>query len=196
MTDGYLGTSNSTDLRQAIRENAAVRFELLSLSVRRAGKDEHKLWSAAYGYGSFCEPVAGDVDALNSPELTAVVRQHEESQAAHRAKQKPIRKARDERLKVSQGFKKELLGMLDGLRDGTSTNGLARVAAWLLRTNPNSRYGEVQPGGIRARGRNRDCTSGAGRLREGLAQPSACVQGRRTEVDISHHCGWATRIAL
>jgi hypothetical protein len=144
MTDGHLGTSNSTALRQAIRENAPVRFELLSLNVRRAGKDEHKLWSAAYGYESLCELVAGDVDALNSQELTAVVRQHEERQAAHRAKQKPIRPARDERLKVSQGVKQELLEMLDGLRDGTSTNGLAWVAAWLLRTNPNSRYGEVR----------------------------------------------------
>lgn len=143
LTDGHLGTSNTANLRQAIGENAAVRFDLLSLNVRRAGKDEHKLWSAAYGYESFCELVAGDVDALNSPELTAVVRKHEEAQAAHRAKQKPIRTARDERLKVSQGVKKELLDMLDTLRDGSATNGLAWVAAWLLQTNPSSRYGEV-----------------------------------------------------
>ncbi len=144
LTDGHLGTSNSTDLRQAIRENASVRFELLSLNVRRAGKDENKLWSAAYGYESLSELVAGDVEALNLPELTAVVRQHEERQAAHRAKQKPARPTRDERLKVSQGVKTDLLGMLRGLHDGTATNGLAWVAAWLLQTNPSSRYGEVR----------------------------------------------------
>lgn len=144
MTDGHLGTNNSKDLRQAIGENDAVRFEMLSLNVRRAGKDEDKLWSAVYGYESLCELVAGDVETLNLPELTAVVRQHEQRQAAHRAKQRPIRPARDERLKVSQGAKKQLLEMLDGLRDGTSTDGLVWVASWLLQTNPNSRYGEVR----------------------------------------------------
>ena len=144
LTDGHLGTSNTANLRQAIGENAAVRFELLSLNVRRAGKDEHKLWLAAYGYESLSELVAGDVEALNLPELTAVVRQHEERQAAHRAKKKPARVGRDERLKVSQGVKKDLLGMLDGLRDGTATNGLAWVSGWLLQTNPSSRYGEMR----------------------------------------------------
>lgn len=144
LTDGHLGKSDSENLRLAIRENAAVRFELLSLNVSRAGKDENKLWSAVYGYESLTELAAGDVEALNLPELTAVVRQHEERQAAHRAKRKPVRPARDERLKVSQGAKKDLLGMLRGLHDGTATNGLAWVAAWLLQTNPSSRYGEVR----------------------------------------------------
>ena len=140
---GHLGTSSSTDLRQAIRENGSVRFELLSLNVKRAGNDENKLWFAVYGYESLAELVAGDVEALNLPELTAVVRHHEERQAAHRAKQKPARPARDERLKISPGVKKELLGMMRELQDGTATNGLAWIAAWLLQTNPNSRYGEV-----------------------------------------------------
>jgi hypothetical protein len=144
LVDGHLGTSNPANLRQAIVENAAVRFELLSLNIRRAGNDEHKLWSAAYGYESLCELVASDVDALNLPELTAFVRKHEVEQAAHRAKQKPIPPARDERLKVSKGVKKELFDMLDTLRDGSSTNGLAWVAGWLLETNPSSRYGDVR----------------------------------------------------
>jgi hypothetical protein len=52
----------------------------------------------------------------------------------------------DERLKVPPGVRAELLGKLDGLRDGTWTNGLAWVASWLLRTNPSSRYGEVRFG--------------------------------------------------
>ena len=143
-TDAHLGTSNSANLRQAIGENAAVRLELLSLNVRRAGKDEHKLWSAAYGYESLSGLVAGDVEVLNLPELTAVVRQHEERQAAHSKAQRPSRTRRDERLKVSQGVKKELLGMLSGLHDGTATSGLAWVSGWLLQTNPSSRYGEVR----------------------------------------------------
>jgi len=141
---GHLGVSNPADLRRAIQENAVVRFELLSLNVRRAGKDENKLWQAAYGYGSLCELVPADVERLNLPELTEVVRKNEVVVAAQRAKRKPATPNRDERLKVTPGIKKELLQQLAGLRDGSWTNGIAWVASWLLRTNPSSRYGEVR----------------------------------------------------
>ena len=112
--------------------------------MRRAGKDENKLWQAAYGYESLCELVSGDVERLNLPELTEVVRKNEAAVAAQRAKHKPATPNRDERLKVSPGVKKELLEKLDGLRDGSWTNGLAWVGSWLLRTNPSSRFGEVR----------------------------------------------------
>lgn len=146
LMDGHLGTSNPADLRNSIQGNAAVRFELLSFNVKRASTDEHKLWQAAYGYGSLCELVPGDVDRLNLPQLTEVVRKHEEAVAAQRAKRKPASATpnRDDRLKVGSGVKKELLEKLDGLRDGSWTNGLAWVANWLLQTNPSSRYGEVR----------------------------------------------------
>lgn len=146
LMDGHLGISNSADLRHAVQENAAVRFELLSLNVKRAGTDEHKLWQAAYGSGSLCELVPADVERLNLPQLAEVVRSHEEALASQRAKRKPASATpnRNERLKVSPGVKKELLANLDGLRDGSWTNGLAWVASWLLQTNPSSRYGEVR----------------------------------------------------
>lgn len=144
LMDGHLGVSNPANLRRAIQENAAVRFELLSLNVKRAGKDENRLWQAAYGYGSLCELVPADVEILKLPELTEVVRKNEAAVAAQRAKRKPATPNRDERLKVSPGVKKELLEKLDDLRDGSWTNGLAWVASWLLRTNPSSRYGEVR----------------------------------------------------
>ena len=144
LMDGHLGITNPADLRRAIQENAAVRFELLSLNVKLAGKDEDKLWQAAYGSQSLCELVPADVEGLNLPELAEVVRKHEEAVAAHRAKRKPAAPNRDERLKVNPGVKKELLEKLNGLRDGSWTNGLAWVANWLLQTNPSSRYGEVR----------------------------------------------------
>lgn len=146
LIDGHLGISNPADLRHAIQENAAVRFELLSLNVKRAGTDEHKLWQAAYGYESLCELMPADVERLNQPHLTEVVRKHEEAMAAQRANREPAstKLYRDERLKVSSGVKKELLKKLEGLRDGSWTNGLAWVASWLLRTNPSSRFGEVR----------------------------------------------------
>jgi hypothetical protein len=145
LVDGHLGVSNPSDLRRAIQENAAVRFELLSLNVRRAGTDESKLWQAAFGYESLCELMPGDVVVLNLPELSEVVRKHEEAVAIQRAKHKTASTttSRDNRLKVSPGVKKELLENLDGLRDGSWTNGIAWVASWLLRTTPKSRYGEV-----------------------------------------------------
>lgn len=140
----HLGVGNPADLRRAIQENAAVRFELVSLNVKRAGKDDHKLWQAAYGYESLCELMPTDVERLEMPQLTEVVRNHEEALEAQRAKRRPVVPSRDERLKVGPGVKKELLDKLDGLRDGTWTNGLAWVASWLLRTTPSSRYGEVR----------------------------------------------------
>jgi hypothetical protein len=144
LTDGHLGQSNSPELRRAIQDNAPVRIELLLFNIRRAGQDENRLLTAAYGYESLCEVVPGDLEVLNSPVLTAAVRRHDERRESLRVNQKAIRPARDDRLKLSQGVKKELLQMLDAIRDGTWTNGLAWVAAWLLQTNPNSRYGEVR----------------------------------------------------
>lgn len=146
LLDGHLGISNPADLRSAIQENAAVRFELLSLNVKRAGNDDGKLWQAAYGYESLCELVPADVGRLNQPQLTEVVRKHDDSVTIQRAKRKPASATpnRDERLRVSPGVRKELLEKLDGLRDGSWTNGLAWVASWLLQTNPSSRYGEVR----------------------------------------------------
>lgn len=143
MTDGHFGMDHSADLRRAIQENAVIRFELLSLNVTRAGTDKDKLWRVAYGYESLCELVPADVEKLNLPALTAVVREHEEAMTAARAKRKHATTNRDERPKVSAGVKKELHEQLEGLRDGTWTNGLAWVASWLLRTNPSSRFGEV-----------------------------------------------------
>ena len=145
LTD-HVGSGNAADFRQALRENTSVRFELLSLNVKRAGTDENKLWSAAYGYESLCEITAADVDALNSAELTAVVKNHEETQAAHRAKPQAAIRASENRLTVSAKAKKDLQGMLWGLSSGTGTKGLTWVATWLLKTTPNSRYGDVEFG--------------------------------------------------
>lgn len=146
LMDGHFGISGLADLRHAVQENVAVRFELLSLNVKRAGTDEHQLWQAAYGYGSLYELVPTDVERLNLPQLTEVVRNHVQAVAAQRAKRKPASATlnRNERLKVSPSVKKELLKNLDGLRNGSWINGLAWVANWLLQTNPSSRYGEVR----------------------------------------------------
>lgn len=144
LNDDYIEPGNTADLRKALRENAPVRFELLSLNIKRAGQDERGLWMAAYGYESLCEVMPTDVEALNSAELTAVVKKHKEIQAVPRAKPKPAPRHREERLKVSAVVKKELLGMLDTLRDGSATHGLAWVAGWLMQTNPSSRYGDVK----------------------------------------------------
>lgn len=143
LMDGQLGISDPAGIRHAIQENAAVRFELLSLNVKRAGNDEEKLWQAAYGYQSLCQLVPADVEKLNHPELAEVVRKHDARLAAQRAKPKAATPNQRDGLKIDQSVKKQLLEKLDGLRDASWTGGLAWVANWLLQTNPNSRYGEV-----------------------------------------------------
>lgn len=143
MNDAHIGVSSRIELRKTLRENASVRFDFLTLSIRRARGDENMLWSAAYGYDSLCEFTAEEVSALNSPELTAVVQKHEETQSALRSKPQPVRRTRDDRLTISGPIKKELNADRDALRLGTATAGLAWVASWLLQTNPSSRYGDV-----------------------------------------------------
>jgi hypothetical protein len=141
---GHIGLSNLADLRHAFRENAPVRLEFLSLIIKSAGQNESKLWTATYGYLSLCEVTAADVETMNSAELKAVVKKHEEAQAAQCATPQPTPRSREERLTVSDGVKKELLDMIEKLRDGSAANALAWIARWLLQTNPSSSYGEVK----------------------------------------------------
>ena len=146
LMDGHFGMSGLKYLRRAVQENNKVRFDLLSLSVMRAGTEEHQLWQAVYGYGALYDLVPTDVERLNLPQLTKVVRNHEEDVAAKVDKSKSVSATpnQNEIFKLSPSVKKELHRNLDGLRIGSWTNGLAWVANWLLQTNPSSRYGEVR----------------------------------------------------
>ena len=139
INDSHPGANGSAVLRQAIQENNKVRIELISAEIRHSLSDENKLWSAIYGYGSLCSPTVTDLEVLNSPELDALVRNN----AALSSRQRTSSPIREQRLKLSKTVKKELLQMEGSLRDGTQINGLAWIASWLLQTNPNSRYGEV-----------------------------------------------------
>ncbi len=145
LTEEHFGIADTSDLRRALQANAPVRRSLLAMEVKRSGEDEHKLWMAVFGFEAACEYDTEDVKAIDDPLLskiyaefiTRVVAQHSQPIA----KKSPP--SRQERLKVGATAKKELQDMQPSLRDGTARKGLAWVAAWLLQTNPNSRYGEV-----------------------------------------------------
>jgi hypothetical protein len=145
LTEEYSGTADTGDLRRALQENTSVRRSLLTMEVKRARQDEHKLWMAVFGFEAACEYDTEDVKAVDDPLLNKIYAEFMARVAAQpsqpAAKKSPP--SRLERLKVGATAKKELRDMQPSLRDGTATNGLAWVAAWLLQTNPNSRYGEI-----------------------------------------------------
>jgi hypothetical protein len=141
--DANFGSADISELRSSLQENAPVRRCLLRLIVRHAGQDSGRLWRGVYGYGSMCPVSVTDVQALGLESLTSIFDEREAIQAAHRAKPEPAPQTREKRFKLGLKVKKELLDMLEQLRDGSATNGLAWTAGWLLQTNPNSRYGEV-----------------------------------------------------
>lgn len=143
ISDALFGSTDLSALRSALQENTPVRQSLLRLIVRHAGRDSRTLWNCVYGYGSMCPISATDVEAVGLDSLTSLFKEQEAIQATHRAKPQPAPQTREKRLKLGPKVKKELLDMLEQLRDGTATNGLAWTASWLLQTNPNSRYGEV-----------------------------------------------------
>jgi hypothetical protein len=144
VTDGHIGIGDRTAMYEALQANAPVRLDLLTLIVKQSGSDEKKLWMAVFGYKSACSINAADVKALGAPLLTKVFDDAEAARQAQSVKPAPARREKADRVKLGAEAKKQLRGMLDQLRDGSATNGLAWVAGWLLQTNPNSRYGEVQ----------------------------------------------------
>ena len=143
ISDAHFGQSGLSEVRSGLQENTPVRRALLALIVRHAGQDSYKLWEGIYDARSICPISAADVEALGLEPLNALFKEHEEIQAARRAKPKTAPPDRDERLRLGPKAKAELLGMLEQLRDGSATHGLAWTAGWLLQTNPNSRHGEV-----------------------------------------------------
>jgi hypothetical protein len=143
ISDKHFGHIDLAAVRNGLQENTSVRRALLALIVRRASKDSSTLWEAVYGYGSMCPISVADVEELGMEPLTALFKEQEELQAARRAKPQPVPKSREERAKLGMQAKKDLLHMLNQLRDGSATKALEWTARWLLQTNPNSRYGEV-----------------------------------------------------
>lgn len=146
MYDGHIRDSDD-DLRNALAENSSVRRALLKLVARQSRLDtDEKLLAWVVGFRRACEYSAADVEQVNNPRLTKVYAEYLAQVEVLQAPSRPakILRVRHEKYKLDASSQKTLQGMLPGLANGSASNGLAWVAQWLLQTNPNSRYGEVE----------------------------------------------------
>src|SRR5450830_1497999 len=146
LTDGHFFNSNTKDLRVALEANAPVRRELLGMIAKRSGLDDtHLLMAVNGGYGSVCRYQPEDIQQVSNPRLSKVYAEYLARVATLAPPPEPSakRNSRRETPKVSAKAKKSLKAKLASLRDGSAIGDLVWVAGWLLQTNPDSRYGEV-----------------------------------------------------
>lgn len=144
LSEGYFN-ANLKDLRGALEANAPVRRALLGMVAKRSGLDDRHLLMAVIGYDSACRYEPEDIRQVNNLRLSQVYAEHLAQVAASSPPPEPTAKkrSRPETLKVSVAAKKSLKAKLPALRDGSAIGDLEWVAGWLLQTNPDSRYGEV-----------------------------------------------------
>lgn len=146
LTDGYFFNANTKDLRAALESNTPVRRALLGMIAKQSGLDDaHLLYAVIGGYGSACQYQPDDIQYIGNPRLSKVYEEHLAQVAAYTPPQEPNtkRNSRRDSLKVNAKTKKLLIEKLADLQSGSAISELVWVADWLLHTNPNSRYGEV-----------------------------------------------------
>ncbi len=137
--DFHLGGADRQKLRSALEKSTEVRRQFLRGLIDGTDKTEDGVWKAVFLYGSFALWVDGDDAALAEPAFTQLVA----SMKARAAMPAPaVSPPRERGPKLHKESKKQLLDVVDGLRDASNENALAWVAGWLSQTNHNSRYGE------------------------------------------------------
>ena len=137
--DFHLGGADRQKLRSALEKSTEVRRLLLRGLIDGTDRTEDGVWNAVYLYGSFAFWIDGDDAALAEPAFTQLVA----SMKARAAMPAPaVSPPRERGPKLHKETKKQLLDVVEGLRDASNENALAWVARWLSQTNHNSRYGE------------------------------------------------------
>ena len=135
----HLGGADRRKLRSALEKSTEVRRLFLQGLIDGTDKSEDGVWKAVFLYGSFAFWVDGDDAALAQPAFTALVSTMK-ARAALPAPPEP--RPRERGPKLDKESKKQLLDVVEGMRDASNENALAWVAGWLTQTNHNSRYGE------------------------------------------------------
>lgn len=145
LSEIHLDTNEMSDLRIALDANSSVRRAILGMVAKQSRLEDHQLLMAVIGYYRACAYQTADVEHVNHPRLSKLYAEHQARIDAQPAPRQPARPpiSRQDRLKISPKTKKDLNGLLPNLRVGAATNAFEWVAGWLLQTNPNSRYGEV-----------------------------------------------------
>ncbi len=136
--------ADTASLRAALNGNEPVRRALLGM-LAKSGLEDRELLTSVVGYSSVCTYHAADIEQVNHPRLTKLYAAHLVQIRASVALVEPTRvpKSRKDGPTVGRQARRDLNKLLPTITDGTATNALSWVAAWLLQTNPNSHYGEV-----------------------------------------------------
>jgi hypothetical protein len=140
--EAHHGTADMDELKEALKEHSDVRQAYFRLLVQWASIKSDQLWHYLFGYGNFCSPSEEDVKVLELAPLAMVF--SEEMTRIEKARAMPHRApARKDRLTLTVKAKAELGSVVEKIRDATALDTIAWLSSWLLQTNNNSRYGEV-----------------------------------------------------
>ncbi|MGY2491136.1 hypothetical protein [Cupriavidus sp. CP313] len=143
-SDAQFFSADESGVYTALDENTFVRRALLGMVAKQSWVSDQDLLMAIIGHSSACTYQTEDVEEVNDPRLS---RLYSEYRARVAAQPKPkltrVPKSPRDRLKVSSEAKNDLKSQLPSLRDGTAGSALVWVTGWLLKTNPQARYGEV-----------------------------------------------------
>jgi hypothetical protein len=138
-------SSDAKELRATLESNTSVRRALLAQVAEQRRLDDTQLLYEVFGYRSACHYQQEDIDSIKNPRLASVSKHYQQRLAAAPASlpSKAQRRSGSDGLKVDAKSKKALKSRLAGITDASSKGDLAWVAGWLLQTNTDSRYGEV-----------------------------------------------------
>lgn len=144
LSEGHFN-ADTKELRAALHRNNSVRRALLANVAGQTGLDDVQLLHAVFGFRSVCQYQPEDIEWVNNPRLTKAYSQYQAQLAKAVVPQQPKIKKRsgNAELKVDAQSKKILKSRLAAIADASSKGDLAWVAGWLLQTNTDSRYGEV-----------------------------------------------------
>ncbi|WP_202424094.1 hypothetical protein [Duganella lactea] len=144
LREGHFGIDKK-QLSISLKDNAPVRRALLTYIVGQSKVDDARLMREVFGHRSIFEFQATDVEWLDNPRLSKAFSDYQ-AQLATPAPQPPFKSkksSKDNELKIDSKSKKVLKSRRACIADATSTGDLAWIAGWLLQTNTDSRYGEV-----------------------------------------------------
>ena len=142
--EGHFGIDKK-QLSVSLKDNAAVRRALLTCIVNQSKIDDARLMQEVFSYRNTFQFQAADVEWLDNPRLSKVFSEYQTQLTTpappHHFKGKKSSKSNE--LKIDGKSKKALKSRLAGIADATSTGDLAWIAGWLMQTNTDSRYGDV-----------------------------------------------------
>lgn len=135
-----LQSSSIQDLKLVVSANVVMR-EVLLRTILHKKLDDKDLLEAVVGYRKPCDYTPEDVVHVDDAQLTRVYKDWQ-IRISEDIPPKPV-KLKSEKLTVGAKEKRDLNARLSDVADGSWPVAHEWIARWLLQTNRNSRYGEV-----------------------------------------------------